>query len=266
MVSDFYAAYDAINCPQQKCLIHFIRDLNEALLKHPYDVGLKRLANDFAGVLKPIVETVDRRGLKKHFLGKHRSSVYRFYNRISDCLVTSEAAEKLVSRLQKNRNKMFTFLDFDDVPWNNNNAEHAVKAFASVRRVIEGPTTEKGLRDFLVLLSICETCKYRNVDFLEFLRSGTKDIDDFETNGWKQRGKGEIREWIVKWRHSDGTTFLPGRLRLVSTALIRPLRSTAAELLRAATDCSFGRGLDGGFGSLNCLALSLQSACHRMVV
>ena len=181
LVSDFYAAYDAINCPQQKCLIHFIRDLNEALLKHPYDVELKRLASDFSGLLKPMVETVDRCGLKKRFLGKYRSSVHRFYNRLAGYLVTSEAAEKLVSRLQKNRSKMFTFLDFDDVPWNNNNAEHAVKAFASVRRVIEGPTTEKGLRDFLVLLSISQTCKYRNVDFLGFLRSGTKDIDDFGT-------------------------------------------------------------------------------------
>jgi predicted RecB family nuclease len=190
LVSDFYAAYDAINCPQQKCLIHFIRDLNGAILKHPYDVGLKKLAGDFAGLLKPMVETVDRRGLKKRFLGKHRRSVHRFYNRLADCLVTSEAAEKLVSRLQKNRNKMFTFLDFDDVPWNNNNAEHAVKAFASVRRVIEGPTTEKGLRDFLVLLSICETCKSKNVDFLEFLRSGTKDVDDFATNWRKQRVRG----------------------------------------------------------------------------
>ena len=74
---------------------------------------------------------------------------------------------------------MFTFLDFDDVPWNNNNAEHAVKAFASLRRVIEGPTTENGLCEFLVLLSVCETCKCKNVDFLEFLRSGLKDIDDF---------------------------------------------------------------------------------------
>src|SRR6266478_2598916 len=83
-------------------LIHFIRDLNEALLKHPYDVGLKRLAGDFAGLLKPMVETVDRHGLKKRFLGKHRSSVHRFYSCLADRIVTSEAAEKLVSRLQKN--------------------------------------------------------------------------------------------------------------------------------------------------------------------
>jgi hypothetical protein len=73
---------------------------------------------------------------------------------------------------------MFTFLDFDDVPWNNNNAEHAIKAFVSLRRVIEGKTTEKGLRDFLILLSICETCKYKGAEFLTFLRSGAGDIDD----------------------------------------------------------------------------------------
>src|SRR6516164_11861311 len=37
LVSDFYAAYSAIECRQQKCLIHFIRDLNDELLKYPYN-------------------------------------------------------------------------------------------------------------------------------------------------------------------------------------------------------------------------------------
>src|ERR1700716_2886614 len=81
LVSDFYAAYDAIECPQQKCLIHFIRDLNDELLKHPYDDGLKWLVRDFAELVKAMVETVDRHGLKKRFLGKHRISVNQFYKR-----------------------------------------------------------------------------------------------------------------------------------------------------------------------------------------
>ena len=186
LVTDFYAAYDAINCRQQKCLIHFIRDLNSAILEHPFDEGLKQLAVNFAGVLKPIIETVDRRGLKKRFLGKFRNSIDRFYRGFVDDEI-SEAAGKLVERLQKNRNKMFTFLEFDEVPWNNNNAEHAVKAFALLRRVIDGLTTENGLRDTLVLLSVCETCKCRNVDFLDFLRSGSKDIDEFAIHGSNQR-------------------------------------------------------------------------------
>jgi predicted RecB family nuclease len=179
LVSDFYAAYESIQCPQQKCLIHFIRDLNDALLKNPYDEDIRRLAKNFAALVTPMVETVDRWGLRKRYLSKHQIRVRRFYKNLADGYGASEAAGKLVERLQKNRNKMFTFLEFDDVPWNNNNAEHAVKAFATLCRVIEGPTTEKGLRDFLVLLSLCETCKYKNVDFLNFLRSGSKDIDDF---------------------------------------------------------------------------------------
>ena len=68
---------------QQKCLIHFIRDLNDYLLKHPYDEGLKRLVGDFAGWVKPMLETVDRHGLKKRFLRKHRLPVKRFYKRIA---------------------------------------------------------------------------------------------------------------------------------------------------------------------------------------
>jgi len=179
LVSDFYAAYDAIECTQQKCLIHFIRDLNDDLLKHPYDDGLKWLAKEFADLVKPMVKTVDQHGLRKRFLGKHRIFVDRFYKRISGKFRADEVAGKILERLQKNRDTMFTFLSVDDVPWNNNNAEHAVKAFATLRRVINGTTSEEGLRDFLVLLSLCETCKYKNVDFLDFLRSGSSDVGGF---------------------------------------------------------------------------------------
>ena len=37
LVSDFYGAYDGINCRQQKCLVHLIRDLNDDLWKNPFD-------------------------------------------------------------------------------------------------------------------------------------------------------------------------------------------------------------------------------------
>jgi hypothetical protein len=47
---------------------------------------------------------------------------------------------------------------------------------------IEGVTTKKGLREYLVLLSFCETCKYRGIDFLNFLHSGERDTDAFAEN------------------------------------------------------------------------------------
>jgi hypothetical protein len=40
---------------------------------------------------------------------------------------------------------LFTFLDHDGVPWNNNNAEHAVKRFADYREMADGHFSEQGL-------------------------------------------------------------------------------------------------------------------------
>jgi predicted RecB family nuclease len=179
LVSDFYAAYDSIPCPQQKCLLHLMRDLNDDVLDNPYDESIKEIATAFAELLRGIVGTIDRWGLKSLFLRKHLADVARFYKRVSKTGHLSEAALKWKARLEKDREKLFTFLSYDGIPWNNNNAEHAIKAFARVRRAIEGLSTPKGIEEYLILLSVCQTCKYSGVDFLGFLRSGETEISTF---------------------------------------------------------------------------------------
>ena len=179
LVSDFYAAYDSIPCPQQKCLVHLMRDMNSDLLKRPFDEELKQLAHEFADLLKPMVDTVDQFGLKARFLRKHKRAVKSFFKRLTSTTTRSEVAEKYCNRLLKERDKLFTFLDHDGVSWNNNNAEHAVKAFVFLRKAIGGSSTKKGIAEYLILLSIYETCRRNDVVFLDFLRSGEKDIHAF---------------------------------------------------------------------------------------
>jgi hypothetical protein len=147
LVSDFYAVYDSFPCPQQKCLIHLVRDLNDTLLDHAYDEEVKGIVTSFAELLKKTVQTIDRRGLKRNFLRKHIVEVDRFYRKLSRTTCISEAALKCKERFEKNRDKLFTFLKYDGVLWNNNNAEHAIKAFARLRRAIEGLSTPKGIEN-----------------------------------------------------------------------------------------------------------------------
>ena len=182
LVSDFYAAYDSLPCPQQKCLLHLTRDLNDSVLDNPYDQDLKGIVTAFAELLHGIVKTIDRRGLKSRFLRKHLVDVARFYKGISKTRLSSAVASKWKDRLEKDRAKLFTFLSHDGVPWNNNNAEHAIKAFARLRRAIEGLSTPQGIEEYLILLSVCQTCKYSGLDFLDFLRSGETDIGTFAAN------------------------------------------------------------------------------------
>jgi hypothetical protein len=110
-----------------------MRDLNNDLLKQPFNEELKGLVRDFAMLLKPIIETIDRFGLKAHFLKKHKVFVEWFYKELSTRDYQSEIAGHYKKRFEKNCDKLFTFLDYDGVPWNNNNAEHAIKAFSTLR-------------------------------------------------------------------------------------------------------------------------------------
>jgi predicted RecB family nuclease len=177
LVSDFYAAYDSIQCAQQKCLIHLMRDINEDLVKQPFNEEMKELGRDFANMVKPMIDTVDHFGLKACHLRKHKQSVNRFFAALSRRDYQTEVAAGYKKRFERNCGKLFTFLDHDGVPWNNNNAEHAIKAFARLRRSIGGKSSAKGIRDYLVLLSISETCKSKGVNFLRFVQFGHAEVD-----------------------------------------------------------------------------------------
>jgi hypothetical protein len=179
LITDFYNGYDSLLCLQQKCLVHLIRDINDDLLKNPFDQALKELATLFGGLIRSIISTVDRVGLKTSYLSKHKSEVKEFIDGLTVKAFDSEIAGKYCKRILKYRSKLFTFLDHDGVPWNNNNAEHAVKVFAKYRRLTNGRVTESGLKDYLVLLSIYQTCRYKEIKFLDFLLAKKRDIDCF---------------------------------------------------------------------------------------
>jgi predicted RecB family nuclease len=181
LVSDFYAAYDSIDCPQQKCLIHLMRDMNQELLNNPFDEELQSVTGPFGVLLREVVTTIDQHGLKRCHLKKHDRAVARFFELLAGQSFRSEAAEALRQRLVKNRDKLFTFIQYDGVPWNNNNAENAIKRFAYYREDTVGIMKEAGLKDYLVLLSLCHTCRYKGISFLKFLLSRERNIDAFGT-------------------------------------------------------------------------------------
>jgi predicted RecB family nuclease len=179
LVSEFYVAYDSIDCPQQKCLIHLIRDMNQELLNNAFDSELRSITESFGRLLRSVVETIDQHGLKQRHLQRHKRDVDRFFQELSEQTYHSETADLLRRRVTKYQNKLFTFIDHDGVPWNNNNAENAIKRFAYYREGTVGMMMERGLSDYLVLLSICQTCRYKGVSFLRFLASGQRDIDSY---------------------------------------------------------------------------------------
>ena len=186
LVSDFYGAYDSIPCDKQRCLIHLIRDMNDDLKNNPFDDELKTVIKAFSELLQRIVLTIDKFGLKKRNLNKHMAQVSKFNKKIFEKEYQSQVVKSYQKKFKKYQEQLFTFLNYDGIPWNNNNAEHAIKAFALYRKINNGYYTEKGIAEYLVLLSIYKTCLYRGLDFLKFMRSQKVDIDEYT----RELGKG----------------------------------------------------------------------------
>ncbi len=187
LVTDFYNAYDALNCLQQKCLLHFIRDFNDDLLKNPFDDEFKGMAKDFTVLLQEIVGAVDKYGLKNRHLRKYNKKADHFLENVFSKEYSSEVAQQYQRRFLKNQGKLFLFLNHDNVAWNNNAVEHAIKLLATHKNKNLTFFRESRMEEYLKIMSIYQTCKYKGISFLKFMLSKERDIDVYCEKFLKKR-------------------------------------------------------------------------------
>lgn len=179
LVSDFYAGYDSIACIQQKCWVHLIRDLNRDFWKNPFDREYEMFMQEIRNLLIPIMETVQKYGLKKRHLHKFSKQVEDFYDHIIlDKRYKSELTIKYQKRFARYQESLFTFLEYDDTPWHNNTAERAIRHLA-IQGTISGKFYESFIPSYLRLLGIRQTCRFQEKSFLKFLFSREVDISQF---------------------------------------------------------------------------------------
>ena len=128
----------------------------------------------------PILEAANKYGLKKRHLGKFAGSVDSFYERaITSRSYRSEPVRTYQKRLRRYRQSLFTFLEYDGIPWNNNMGERALRHL-TVQRKISGSFYESLAPAYLLLLGLAQTCRFQDKSLLKFLLSGEKDIDAFK--------------------------------------------------------------------------------------
>ena len=182
LVSDFYPGYDGLDCRQQKCWVHLIRDLNEDLWAFPFDEELQKFVSAVKDMIGPIIQAIDRWGLKAKHLSGFKKHVDKFYAAVIDGIgYTLDVTKKYQKRFARYRESLFRFLDEDGIPWNNNTAERGIRHLA-VQRKISGTFHPRGAAGYLVLLGIAQTCRFQEKSFLKFLLSQEIDVDGFESS------------------------------------------------------------------------------------
>jgi hypothetical protein len=163
LVTDFWSAYNAVVCARkQKCLPHLLRDLKRTQHYHKpggdwpaFSKRLKRLIRDAIRLSKR------RRELSAERFASRRSRLER---RLQELLVwpwEGRHARRLVKRLRRHRSELFTFLDYPEVPSDNNHGERQIRPAVIVRKNSYANGSEDGAETQAVLMSVFRTLKQR---------------------------------------------------------------------------------------------------------
>jgi hypothetical protein len=106
-----------------------------------------------------------------------------FFKKVSTSEYRTEIAQQYQNRIEKNREKLFEFLDHDNVSWNNSNAEHAIKILALHANKNLNSFRESHIDEYLKIMSIYQTCEYKGISFLKFLLSKERSLSRFIETG-----------------------------------------------------------------------------------
>jgi transposase len=167
LLHDFWTAYESIDvADRQYCLVHLLREL-EKVDQHNSSATWQA----FAKLLRRLLRDGIRLRKRPDFTPqKYQSRILRLGRRL-DALIASEPndadARRLLKRLRRTGDHIFTFLDYPEIPFENNFAERMIRPAVILRKNSQANRSDRGAVTQAVLMSVYQTLKLRHHDPLQ---------------------------------------------------------------------------------------------------
>lgn len=165
LVSDFYGAYNVYEGVKQRCWVHLLRDLKKLREKHPNNKSVERWADFIKSIYEEAKaaaagehDQIQRCRLRQHFEAKTLKLAQAYRD-------SKNAPQRVIAkRIESFLGELFSFVDCEGVPSDNNAAERAVRPAVIVRKVSGGSRSAKGSNTRMTLLSLFGTWKLQDKD------------------------------------------------------------------------------------------------------
>jgi len=165
LVSDCLAIYDDSTAIQQKCYAHHHKAIRQARALHP-QAG-EGFLNEVAAMLRAAVALQQQKAdFDPQTFSGLRQALQRKAVQLLDSPRSEPSEEAVRSRLAKQHDHLFTFLDHDGVDATNNLAERQLRPAVIARKISCGNKTKKGAHTWQILASLAATCAQRSTSFI----------------------------------------------------------------------------------------------------
>ena len=168
--SDSRGAWNHVGGMHQKCHVHYICNIKETLLYHSLSAYYKRHARTLRRILED--SHIDAMlGGKKALAAKKKlgKRILALLDRLKG--EADRHCKKMFKRLRREKDHLFTFLEVDGVEWHNNSAKRGIRPCVILHNNRYGSRSEEGASAIAVLMSVKQTCKAKNDNFLDAMRT-----------------------------------------------------------------------------------------------
>jgi len=173
LIADFYGGYNRFACNKQRCWAHLLRDLDKLRVNYSDNQAVCSWIDTVKGVYWRAKDYQKECREGKSFrcgLFDRQRMRKRFEEELQDLAVPHAGKQSLAPhRILAERcinflTELFTFVEFPDVPSENNAAERAIRPAVITRKVCGGTRSEKGSATKATLMSLFQTWLARSLD------------------------------------------------------------------------------------------------------
>jgi hypothetical protein len=166
LISDFYAAYNVIRGPHQRCWVHMLRDLHELQEAHAKTADVQTWATSVRGLYDE-----GKTWLKEHLTptdaecqAKYDDLVGRACALGEQYALTEHPCRALAKRILRHQDELFQYVRHPGVPADNNAAERALRPLVIMRKISGGSRSAEGSQTRLTLFSLVSTWTARGLN------------------------------------------------------------------------------------------------------
>jgi hypothetical protein len=169
LVSDFYAAYNGLDCPKQRCLVHLLRELAKLREEVPWQ-SVQAFIQPFITLIQDaIILGKDRKQYTKAKFAEARQAIHdRFDDLLLNSRTTNRECKRIWKRLFKHCDELFTFLDDPRVPADNNGCERDIRSLAAARNDGGVHRTEWSAAAFARIKTVIVTSLKNGLRFIHY--------------------------------------------------------------------------------------------------
>lgn len=181
LISDFWGAYNTVICrKRQMCLVHLLRDLEYVESYKGTDQNWSAFAKKLRRLVRDAIRLWRRENIPATEFASRRARLDARLGELIESPWQHKEANRLVKRLRRHRNELFTFLDEAGVPFDNNHAERAIRPAVLIRKNSYSNRSHRGADTQAVLMSVYRTLKQRGYHPIETI---VKAIESHLTTG-----------------------------------------------------------------------------------